>query len=103
MELYEGSKHPLKPILETIRERADDALKQLQDVQEERSMRWVQRLPLHEAFHPTGSVRVGWSLSEMQKHFVYCCCLDSFFGNSLLYLSVSNSLAIQYIVRRIKS
>jgi hypothetical protein len=40
MELYEGSNHPLKAILETIRERADDALKQLQDVQEERSMRW---------------------------------------------------------------
>jgi rubrerythrin len=31
---------PLKAILETIRERADYALKQLQDAQEERSMRW---------------------------------------------------------------
>jgi predicted Zn-ribbon and HTH transcriptional regulator len=30
----------LKAILETIRERADYALKQLQDAEEQRSMRW---------------------------------------------------------------
>ena len=30
----------LKAILETIRERADYALKQLQDTEEQRSMRW---------------------------------------------------------------
>jgi len=31
---------PLRAILETIRERADYALKQLQDAEEARSMRW---------------------------------------------------------------
>jgi rubrerythrin len=31
---------PLKAILETIRERADCALKQLQEAEEERSLRW---------------------------------------------------------------
>jgi predicted nucleic-acid-binding Zn-ribbon protein len=31
---------PLKAILETIRERADYGLKQLQDAEEQRSMRW---------------------------------------------------------------
>jgi predicted Zn-ribbon and HTH transcriptional regulator len=31
---------PVRAILETIRERADYALKQLQDAEEERSMRW---------------------------------------------------------------
>jgi predicted Zn-ribbon and HTH transcriptional regulator len=31
---------PLKAILETIREQADYGLKQLQDAEEERSMRW---------------------------------------------------------------
>jgi predicted Zn-ribbon and HTH transcriptional regulator len=31
---------PLRAILETIRERADCALKQLQDAQDKRSMRW---------------------------------------------------------------
>jgi len=30
----------IKPILETIRERADFALKQIQEAEEERSMRW---------------------------------------------------------------
>ena len=38
--MAEKSLTPLKAILETIRERADYALKQLQDAQEERSMRW---------------------------------------------------------------
>jgi predicted Zn-ribbon and HTH transcriptional regulator len=33
-------KQPLKAILETIRERADYALKQLQDADEQRSMHW---------------------------------------------------------------
>jgi len=32
---------PLKAILETIREQADHALKQLQDAKEQRSMRWM--------------------------------------------------------------
>jgi len=31
---------PLKAILEAIREQADHALKQLQDAEEQRSMRW---------------------------------------------------------------
>jgi hypothetical protein len=31
---------PIRAILETIRERADYALKQLQDAEEQRSMRW---------------------------------------------------------------
>ena len=38
--MAERSLKALKAILETIRERADCALKQLQDAEEERSMRW---------------------------------------------------------------
>jgi rubrerythrin len=38
--MAETSLKPLKAILETIRERADFALKQLQKSEEERSMRW---------------------------------------------------------------
>ncbi len=38
--MAETSLKPLKAILETIREQADFALKQLQTLEEERSMRW---------------------------------------------------------------
>jgi hypothetical protein len=38
--MAEASLKPLKAILETIREQADFALKQLQKSEEERSMRW---------------------------------------------------------------
>jgi hypothetical protein len=38
--MAETSLKPLKAILETIREQADFALKQLQESEEERSMRW---------------------------------------------------------------
>jgi predicted Zn-ribbon and HTH transcriptional regulator len=38
--MAETSLKPLKAILETIREQADYALKQLQESEEERSMRW---------------------------------------------------------------
>jgi predicted Zn-ribbon and HTH transcriptional regulator len=38
--MAEASTKALKAILETIRERADYGLKQLQDAEEERSMRW---------------------------------------------------------------
>jgi rubrerythrin len=39
--MAETSLKPLKAILQTIRERADYALKQLQDAEEERSMGWI--------------------------------------------------------------
>jgi predicted Zn-ribbon and HTH transcriptional regulator len=38
--MAETSLKPLKAILETIREQADYALKQLKDAEEQRSMRW---------------------------------------------------------------
>jgi predicted Zn-ribbon and HTH transcriptional regulator len=38
--MAEAPLKPLKAALETIRQRADCALKQLQDAEEERSMRW---------------------------------------------------------------
>jgi predicted nucleic-acid-binding Zn-ribbon protein len=38
--MAQRSSEPLKAILETIRERADYALKQLEDAEAERSMRW---------------------------------------------------------------
>jgi rubrerythrin len=38
--MAETSLKPLKAILKTIRERADYALKQLEDAEEQRSMRW---------------------------------------------------------------
>jgi hypothetical protein len=38
--MAEASLKPLKAILQTIREQADFALKQLQESEEERSMRW---------------------------------------------------------------
>ena len=38
--MAETSLKPLKAILETIRDQADYALKQLQDAEEQRSMRW---------------------------------------------------------------
>jgi len=62
---------PLRAILETIRERADCALKQLQDAQDERSNAMaMQRFPLGKTFHSTRSERSGGKMSEMQRHFV---------------------------------
>jgi len=60
--MAEKSLTPLKAILETIRERADYALKQLQDAQGERFNALAMQKPqLHEAFYTTRAFRVGSS------------------------------------------
>jgi hypothetical protein len=57
----ETSLKPLKAILETIREQADSALKQLQKSEEERSMRWKCKcVPLYKAFHETRYIGNRW-------------------------------------------
>jgi hypothetical protein len=71
MELYEGNKHPLKAILETIRERADDALKQLKEDEEERAMRWRCK-NCHYTKHFTRPVPFGPSRNQLvSKTTVY--------------------------------
>ena len=54
----------LKAILETIRERADYALKRLQNAEEERSMRW-QCKDCRYVKHFTSSGGIGWAMSQM--------------------------------------
>jgi len=52
---------PLKAILETIREQADFALKQLQKSEAERSMRWkCKGVPLYKGFHETRYIGNRW-------------------------------------------
>jgi hypothetical protein len=57
--MAETSLQPLKAILETIRERADYALKQLQESEEQRSMRWKGK---------DCEYRKHFTLSEMQRY-----------------------------------
>jgi len=71
MDEAEQKLKPIRVILETIRERADYALKTTSgsgrgavDALE------MQRLPIFEAFYETGSVGSDRQMSEMQKHFV---------------------------------
>jgi hypothetical protein len=67
--MAETSLKPLKAILETIREQADFALKQLQESEEERSMRWKCKDCRYISLSAR-SIRGGWPMSQVQKHFV---------------------------------
>jgi hypothetical protein len=58
-------KQPLKAILETIRERADCALKQLQAADEQRSMHWRCKECRREALYSTDAFGVSRKMSAM--------------------------------------
>ena len=67
--MAETSLKPLKAILETIRERAEIRLETTSRRQRGAfNALEMQRLSICEAFHETGSVGVGWPVSEMQKY-----------------------------------
>jgi len=69
--MAEASVKPLKAILETIREQADFALKQLQKSEEERSMRWrCKDCQYVKHFNQAVPLETDWAMSQMQKYRV---------------------------------
>ena len=60
----------LKAALEAIRDTAMKALSQIEQSQEERSMRWKCSVPVYKAFYEACSIGNHWQMPPMQKYGV---------------------------------
>jgi hypothetical protein len=71
VEVMDATLKPLKAALEAIRDMALNALDQIEQSQETRSMRWVcKECPVREAFYEARFIGNRWQMPPMQKYGV---------------------------------